>query len=1043
MMRQEIDVRKEAAESAVKAAEQEVVAANDGLKAAQEKLANAHDLVDTAEQIGDANDQAAAAEELLNAQMEYNAAATNLLSAETNLNTANRELNTATTQANAVSQIQQTNATNANTVAQNTNTVATGRGTIATALSTAKDKAATIAKYAFTAATNACTKAWHGLKVAFMTNPIGMIITALTTAIGLFMTFKDSTEETSAEAERFGEAAAKTKSNVNTLYAVLDSVSKESKVYKDSLEELTKIAKDYGIQIDTEKDTMDQLNAKRSQLIALIEKEGEARQVANRLASYEEDKKNYSDDFVTKMTESIDDESEGDAKENAERFARIIADTVDRKKAELLPLVQELEQLQSEYNIESAKGEYADHGKMSQLSSRIAELQTNIAQTANEEAKNYAKAMGMSEEYILDIKDTSKMVGELTKQITNADRFIEQTKANAKAVNDELERTKDAAPPVDYTSFDSKKLTEELTKVSKAVDDINANLVKPLTDPINIHNLFESAQQAEEKIGDVDNASATPSTDNSALDETAVKGAQAEDKLNDIDNAVATPYIDTRYLDIALSTLDKIKITLREVGGQVLNTTGAEREQLQALIAKYGTNGKIAPGTRMAKADADAYSTIVRNARRRSNFSFGGQSYQLNSEQSAILQQFIDQYGTKLNESKMSDVDKRLYQQLKNDLRVGAYNANKSSQTGAMKAIKDALENQIKTAKTTEDFANIRKSINAQMQKVDQSSELYKYYEKQIKELDKRDKSKKNKGEDDPKQRAYELRKAQLEEEKRTAELLQAERNRQRELEIARMEDNSEKEIATIKFTAEKKRQALERELQKEADTLEKNAMQEWLKGGKNRREYQYYAQFSEAQLAEMREGYRRQARENIGYDTQSSLIANGESSDLQKVYRADAEAMRNYLKEYGTFQQKKLAIAEEYAEKIRNAQNKGEELTLTAQRDTELRDLEAKVLTSQIDWYSVFDNVGVIMRGQLEPFTSSCRNMSNPRLSESPGLTTSRRSSVQWKTFVVSLAQTSLGKICHLRFLNTRRHLMNCALLRNKILWLTQNWHV
>ena len=38
--------------------------------------------------------------------------------------------------------------------------------------------------------------------------------------------------------------------------------------------------------------------------------------------------------------------------------------------------------------------------------------------------------------------------------------------------------------------------------------------------------------------------------------------------------------------------------------------------------------------------------------------------------------------------------------------------------------------------------------------------------------------------------------------------------------------------------------------------------------------------------------------------------------------------------REYGTFQQQKLAIAEEYAEKIRKAQSQGERLTLEKQRD-------------------------------------------------------------------------------------------------------------
>lgn len=964
-LREEVNARKEAAQAAVDAARAEQSAINDALKAANEKVDKAQEMVDMANQIGDAEDQAAAATELLSAQTERQALTTQLANSQTQVHNAEMALDTATTQANTISQIQQTNATNANTAAQNTNTIATGRGRIATALSTAGNKVATITQYAYTTAINACKKAWDGLKVAMSTNPIGLAITVITSLVGLFMSLYPKTKEVSAEMERFGEAASKTKSNVNTLYAVLDSVNKESKVYKDSLEELTKIAKDYGIQIDSEKDTLDQLNKKRAQLITLIEKEGEARQIANRIASYEEDKKKHSDDFVKDMSDSIADESERNAKDNAERFARIIADTVERKKAELLPLVTELEKLQDEYALESAKGEYANPVRLNELHQRIASLQNNIAKTANEEAKNYAKAMGMAEDYILDIKDTSKMVGQLTKQITSADTFIKQTQANAKAVNDELERTKDAAPKVDYSTFDSKKLTEELTKVSKSVDDINNTPVKPIADPIDIHSLIETAQKAEEKIVDVDKSSASPTTDNSALDETAQKGEKVEDKIKDIDSTVATPYIDTKYLDIALSKLDNIKVTLKEVGGQVLNTSGDERQQLQSLVAKYG---KITSGTKMSKDDAALYNEIVRKARLRSNFTFENKKYQLNSEQSAILQQFIDRYGASLNESKMTDVDKRLYQQLKNDLRVGAYNANKDNQSEAMKAIKEALETQIKKAKTTEEFADIRKSINAQMQKVDQSGELYKYYEKQLKDLDKRDKTKKNKSNDDPKQRAYELRRAKIEEEKRTAELLQAEKNRQRELEIAQMEDNSEKEIATIKFTAEKKRQALEAELRKEAATLEKNAVQEWMKGGKNRKEHQFYAQYSDAQIEDMRKKYQEQARTNIGYDTQLSLIANNESSELDKVYQNDISAMRDYLKEYGTFQQKKLAIAEEYAEKIRKAQNKGEELTLTAQRDSELRGVESKALTSKIDWYSVFDNVGVIMRGQLEP---------------------------------------------------------------------------
>lgn len=977
-MREELKLRLETAQAAKDAADTEVAAANDSMKAAQERLEEAQGLVDIANESGDASDKKFAAEQLDGAQMEYNAAATGVLTAETNANAAAKELSRVQTQADTVAEIQNNNATNLNTASQTANTAATTRGSVVTALMTAKTKVATIAHYAYTGAINACKTAYNSLKVAMATNPFGMILTALSAVIGLFMTFKDEAEDVSAEVERFGESASKTKNNVNTLYAVLDSVNKDSKVYRDSLDELTKVAKDYGIQIDSEKDTLDQLNEKRALLIKLIEQEGEARQLANRLASYEKDKTDASDDFVKDMKDSIEDESKGDAKEAAEQFARIIADTVERKKGELKPMVDELEKAQKEYAAEAANGEYADGAKLASLSSKIAGLQTSIAKTANEEAKNYAKAMGLSEDYILDIKDTSKYVSELTNKITTADKFIDKTRQNAQALNDEAERTKPAAPEIDYKSMDASKLTEELTKATKAVKELNDSEVKPLADPINIHNLFEEAKKAEEKIGDVDNSSAAPSTDNSALEDTENKGTDAENKMKDIDNATATPYIDTKYIDIALDKLNDVKYILKEVGGQVLNTTATERQQLAHLAQTYGkdANGRIPAGTKMTKADYNLYHSILAKAKRRSNFKMGGKNYQLSREQSAVLQQIMDNpdyFDTKtgiVSEAKMSAVDKRLYQQFKNDLLVGEYNTNKSTQTTTLKNIKSALSDKISNAKTTEEFAEIRKGINTQMQKVDQSSELYKYYEKTLKELDKKDKSKKNKSgqKDDPKQRAYELQKQKIEEERRIAELTQAEKNRQQELTISQMEDNSEKEIATIKFTYEKKRQTLEKELQKEADVLEKNALQEWLKGGKNRKEYQYYAQFSAGQLKAMREEYRRQASENIGYDTQTMTISVGEADDFEKVYRQDAAAMRDYLKQYGTFQQKKLAITEEYAEKIRNAQNKGEELTFTAQRDAELRDLESKAITSQIDWYSVFDNVGVIMRGQLEP---------------------------------------------------------------------------
>ena len=96
------------------------------------------------------------------------------------------------------------------------------------------------------------------------------------------------------------------------------------------------------------------------------------------------------------------------------------------------------------------------------------------------------------------------------------------------------------------------------------------------------------------------------------------------------------------------------------------------------------------------------------------------------------------------------------------------------------------------------------------------------------------------------------------------------------------------------------------------------------------------------------------------------------------EVYAAEAQAMRDYLKEYGTFQQQKLAIAEEYAEKIRNAQNEGERRSLTAERDRALQQTEINAIKQNIDWGSVFGDFGTMFRDQLQPTIDRLRQIAN-----------------------------------------------------------------
>ena len=88
---------------------------------------------------------------------------------------------------------------------------------------------------------------------------------------------------------------------------------------------------------------------------------------------------------------------------------------------------------------------------------------------------------------------------------------------------------------------------------------------------------------------------------------------------------------------------------------------------------------------------------------------------------------------------------------------------------------------------------------------------------------------------------------------------------------------------------------------------------------------------------------------------------------------------LNEYLKEYGDIQQQKLAITQEYAEKIAKAENAYQKASLANQRDSELQKLDASDIFEQIDWENVFSDLTshtkeylVSLRNQLQELLKS-----------------------------------------------------------------------
>ena len=108
-------------------------------------------------------------------------------------------------------------------------------------------------------------------------------------------------------------------------------------------------------------------------------------------------------------------------------------------------------------------------------------------------------------------------------------------------------------------------------------------------------------------------------------------------------------------------------------------------------------------------------------------------------------------------------------------------------------------------------------------------------------------------------------------------------------------------------------------------------------------------------------------ARENAKKDAERQT---------EEIYRNEAQAMRDYLKEYGTYQQQKLAIAEEYAEKIRNAQSEGERLSLEKEREQAVANVNFSAIRQNVDWAGVFSEFGTMFQDEMERNLDALRDI-------------------------------------------------------------------
>nr|DAS20386.1 MAG TPA: tail length tape measure protein [Caudoviricetes sp.] len=96
--------------------------------------------------------------------------------------------------------------------------------------------------------------------------------------------------------------------------------------------------------------------------------------------------------------------------------------------------------------------------------------------------------------------------------------------------------------------------------------------------------------------------------------------------------------------------------------------------------------------------------------------------------------------------------------------------------------------------------------------------------------------------------------------------------------------------------------------------------------------------------------------------------VYNEKIYQIEQEYRDKAtQSLIDYNKQYGTYQEKRLAIAMDYARKIAAAETKGEADVLTRERDDKLASLDFEEMKKGMDWDKIFGDLERVSTDTLE----------------------------------------------------------------------------
>lgn len=189
---------------------------------------------------------------------------------------------------------------------------------------------------------------------------------------------------------------------------------------------------------------------------------------------------------------------------------------------------------------------------------------------------------------------------------------------------------------------------------------------------------------------------------------------------------------------------------------------------------------------------------------------------------------------------------------------------------------------------------------------------------------------------------------------------------------IAKEHDANEKELKQRKLDFEKKKHQIE----EEAETLrQKNiqiAKEEYSKNPVNKKKEGFYASGLDKNVKLTNEQQKL-------IDAKLALLNTQQLQYEREMQLKYLQSYREYLKEYGNLEQQKLAIVEEYNEKIKEARANGnvfEEAKLKTDLEEQIKKLNFNDFKDSINWDSVFSDMGRLSKSYLEDLRKKLKDL-------------------------------------------------------------------